>query len=134
MTNYQEIIGKTSLRVRAWDGSAMLPPDEVGDHAINNLNQLPFVLMQSTGLRDKNGVEIFEGDVVKMHSGHDGIGADFGISKYLVQHRMGGACFDMLHEDYLDSDRKIGTTFDSGSVKSIEVIGNVFQDPNLLPN
>lgn len=103
-----------------------------GLHAGGGSIDRNIVIMQCTGLKDKNGVLIFEGDIVLMHSGHKLLEADFGVSKYMVQWRDSGACFDMMHEDYLDSERQVGTTFDNGGVFSIEIIGNIHESPELL--
>ncbi|ENZ9221327.1 YopX family protein [Enterococcus hirae] len=78
-----------------------------------------YVLMQSTGLKDKNGVEIFEGDIVKT------LGADLEVTFSTIKFEEGAFCVD-----YKD----LGTEFvflyfvDS----PLEVIGNIYENSELL--
>ena len=79
------------------------------------------VLMQSTGLHDKHGVEIFEGDIVEIiYDGKPFTG--------VVVYDLGETDFKATNnrEDY-------GNNFQYLTVgESIEVIGNIQQHPELL--
>lgn len=76
------------------------------------------ILMQATGLRDKNGVEIYEGDILKtatdkpMVVGWSERFASFVIHRegWAFQHWFGEAC----------------------DPKDCEIIGNIHQNPELL--
>lgn len=75
-------------------------------------------ILQYTGLKDKNNVEIYEGDIVKLFNDPDEL--------YEVVYN----CFDNdILGFLLESDGGRGDWFDS---KKREVVGNIFENPELL--
>ncbi|AUB53006.1 hypothetical protein EM4838_08365 [Enterococcus mundtii] len=80
------------------------------------------VVMQSTGLKDKNGVEIFEGDIVKKTNG------SIGYVVYLQQEA--GFVVVLKKSDYRLGHRNTGEPYKEAT--NHEVIGNVYENPELL--
>ena len=73
-------------------------------------------LMQYTGLKDKNGKEIYEGDVVK------------------IQSLLGGG---RISTDYIEWERTGFVSHFGGRIpreNRIEVIGNIYENPDLIKN
>lgn len=93
---------------------------EYGDSNFFPLDEV--VLMQSTGLKDKNGVEIFEGDIVVNQYGNVGYVA------YLQQEA--GFVVVLKKSDYRLGHRNTGESYDITT--NHEVIGNIHSNPELL--
>lgn len=120
-----------TVTFRAWDGgslSRMYSPEEVmvgngdiwiidedsvaGEWLVNN----DLVLMQSSGMTDKNGKEIFDGDV---------LGSQDGLLNGVVKYnsKLGMWTNDLL---LYNNFEKLWSIADSR-----EIIGNIYENPEL---
>ena len=126
-------------KFRAYDSgslSRMYQPDEVmvgdgniwiidedsvaGEWIVNN----DIHLMQSTGLLDKNGKEIFEGDIVQFEDCYE-VSDFLYINTGIIEWCQGGFHVtnrdSVLMEDLLDGDSL-----------DVTIIGNIYENPELL--
>ncbi|EAI1818256.1 hypothetical protein ABEW08_000398 [Campylobacter jejuni] len=93
---------------------------DITDKFIGNGNDLEIELW--TGIYDKNGKKIYEGDIVKTKSPYDCFLAKVGI------HKEGTFYFEGKNGDYIGS--LIYLVEDEGY--TIETIGNIHENPELL--
>lgn len=139
-------------RFRAYDSgslSRMYQPDEVmvgdgniwiidedsvaGDWIVNN----DINLMQSTGLKDKNGKEIFEGDILEIQGIK--VIVKFGSYEYVESSKSNGHTLGVVYDglgfyveciNAADPDRI--SPFEPETLKESVVFGNRFENPELV--
>ena len=127
-------------KFRAYDGgslSRMYQPEDVmvgggniwindedfdaGEWIVNN----DLELMQSTGLKDKDGQEIFEGDVISTYTDNLVIKRDNLLGFYVELDEKRNYFAETVDIEYLDLFAK-----DFGV--AVEVVSNIYENPELL--
>jgi uncharacterized phage protein (TIGR01671 family) len=122
------------IKFRAWDvkdGSMITNPLDFPELYPTN------ELMQYTGLKDKNGVEIYDGDVLMIHNPPNQVQRMELICtvKYLP-----GAWYAIVKKTNIWDHYRVERLGDGHEIllvniadeKPIQVIGNTFENPNLL--
>lgn len=124
------------IKFRAWDKLGGYMIKEIKNLILpHSENEFGTILMQYTGLKDKNGKEIYEGDILKFLVHYP---ADF--QERNPYKRYGRICGPVLWEEgWLYADKKEHNGQDDmllyqSSSQEFEIIGNIYQNPELLNN
>ena len=98
---------------------------------LNNLND-NLIVEQFTGLHDKNGKEIYTGDILQLKR------LDGSILLYKIFIVKGGFAFNAHQDDFYKPESEIyfyESTSDmqsSSFISTLEIIGNLYENPELL--
>jgi len=115
------------IKFRTWDNKQMFrDPSEccgISGKINDEFSEIGGrIFMQYTGLKDKNGKEIYEGDVVRFKR-NIGLGDSLPITKGKVSYSPDYAQFEFA-----------GYAIEPTIKRTIEVIGNIYESKHLLDN
>jgi uncharacterized phage protein (TIGR01671 family) len=113
---------KREIKFRAWDLDAkdkMYHWEEISRTFIEHLNHPRVAVMQFTGLTDKNGKEIYEGDLIsESNSSPYEVKWQYHSVKWIMQSFEEGRYYREMHSDYAKNN--------------YEIIGNIYENKELL--
>lgn len=161
MTKREPCKGR-EIKFRAWDTcqdrfwwNVQTAYDALGNHSDPNPNvkgdafyedcfgcvlaSNDYIVEQFTGVRDKNGVEIYEGDIVETADDGKAVVA-FQDGRFGVEVRREGYSGESAEEGYEEfvplSDEVLSVGFSDGGIPELiyvlEVVGNIHQNGGLL--
>lgn len=123
------------IKFRAWDKETKIMEEVYSLHRSGNchvrngnrmLTEDNFEVMQFTGLLDKNGKEIYEGDILKIFRKDVSANPEDGDGKfYLVEIKYHGAEFSA-------EDLQTHGNWHWGGWQKHEIVGNIYENPELL--
>lgn len=149
---------KRQIKVRAWDGKKMIyrtlfdrnwyatpENDENGCHCLRTAmpsDRNLLETMEFTGLKDKNGKEIYEGDIVENKHSEQGKQDEFYLQRNCVSFHNGGFGFESWYTDEKGNLKEKlihhpahHVTRDLYYIEfDIEIKGNLHENPELLNN
>ena len=115
----------TNDQLIIWNGNVYA--NDNSELNVNNLKGWSIdekYLMQSTGLKDKNGKEIFEGDIVKYKAGCNTFTEEVAYDKNFAGFGVRDANANIIFT--------FGELAEDIDLHSLEVIGSIYENPELL--
>ena len=105
--------------------------DETGSHII--LRQEKYILLQYTGSEDKNGKEIYEGDIAKFVEEFNPFYERLWEYLGIIVYEFGKYLFREI-KPYYDYDQYECDLADMllENIEDFEIIGNIYENPELL--